>query len=133
MYSFNPTLVRLALDLPHTAHGNGDRFQSHVGSISTSFPDQVTPPSSVRFNPTLVRLAHNLDDISPKSPTGFNPTLVRLALFVKHDYVRISCRFQSHVGSISTVALGLRLHEVIVFQSHVGSISTAITFTPPAV
>ena len=61
-------------------------FQSHVGSISTRsyFPARVI---AKRFNPTLVRLAHDATKAAAERNRRFNPTLVRLAR--GHDFQHV--------------------------------------------
>ena len=61
---------------------------------------------TLRFNPTLVRLAqHGLRGSSWRS-IGFNPTLVRLALCQYRRSSSTFFQFQSHLGSISTLKVG---------------------------
>jgi len=120
------------------------RFQSHLGSIST-WRTSHTAPLQARFNPTLVRLAPRRADVIGERAAGFNPTLVRLAQVPYQSWYGGAQLFQSHLGSISTasrsgaapgqhrfnptlVRLARQRGIVMItsprFQSHLGSIST---------
>ena len=98
---FNPTLVRLAPG-PASSVSELERFQSHLGSISTTHqPPQKTPEKA--FQSHLGSISTYLSPRCEECSESLNPTLVRLALF---SSAKIFCpprRFQSHLGSISTI------------------------------
>ena len=124
MNGFNPTLVRLAPEGSRIEAIITSMFQSHPGSISTTY--QRAGRGSAKWfqsHPGSISTSERAGESGGSD--CFNPTLVRLAQWRGRQRYRRGRRFQSHPGSISTSAPPRSAQERPSFQSHPGSISTS--------
>ena len=82
------------------------------------------------FNPTLVRLRHEIFHAPSGAELRFNPTLVRLRRDGRTHGSPRAERFQSHAGSIEAMLFPAVPVVVLAFQSHAGSIEAGTIFIP---
>ena len=97
---FNPTMVRLLLDVTISAAGGGGGFQSHNGAIAAhKVCENRLPPSRVSI-PQWCDCCQARKPLSRFGQQCFNPTMVRL-LPTQQVLKPFGIMFQSHNGAIA--------------------------------